>query len=180
MQHAQTWQATYTKSWAQTLLTTLLGSLFLALCSQIRIPLPFTPIPLTCQTLAILFLGVTLGSRQAAACTILYLFEGAVGLPVFCGWNVNPLAFFELTAGYLFAMPLMAYIAGKASYKRTLPFNLAILSMASLLVLFMGALGLTHFVGWKNAFLMGFYPFMPGDALKVLIVAFYLSRQKAL
>ena len=107
MLQTQTWQATYTHSRVNLLLTTLFGALFLALCSQIRIPLPFTPIPLTCQTLSILFLAVTLGSKQALAVTIVYLSAGLIGLPVFAGCFSNPLAFFEASGGYLFAMPLM-------------------------------------------------------------------------
>lgn len=178
MLRTQTWQTTYAKSRGSLLLKTVLGALFLALCSQIRIPLPFTPIPLTCQTLAILFLGVTLGSKQATASTILYLFAGLIGLPVFAGWNSNPFAFFEVSMGYLFAMPLMAYIAGFASFKKSLSTNLIILCSASLLMLAMGTWGLSLFVGWNSAFLMGFYPFLFGDALKVFIVTLFLTKQK--
>ena len=60
-------------------------SLFTAAMAQIRIPLPFTPVPLTGQTFAVLLSGAVLGSRRGFASQALYLAEGAAGLPVFAG-----------------------------------------------------------------------------------------------
>lgn len=166
------------KPWMQLLLKTVAGSFFIALCAQICIPLPFTPVPITCTTLAIIFLGITLGSKQATACTICYFLEGTAGLPVLAGGLINPLDMLGPWGGYHFADIVLAYMAGMASSKKTLFYNIAILSVASLLVLFAGSCGLAQFVGWPNAFGMGFYPFIPGDALKVLIAAFYLHVRR--
>lgn len=168
---------TSVKSWILPLLKTVAGSLFIALCAQISIPLPFTPVPLTFQTLAILFLGITLGSKQAAYCTILYLIEILSGLPFLAGGISNPLAFIGPRAGYLFAMPILAYIAGMTSATKSVGYNLIILGFASIIMLGMGTIGLANFVGWKYAFFMGFYPFLAGEALKVLIVTFYLNKR---
>lgn len=155
------------------------GSLFIALCAQISIPLPFTPVPLTFQTLAILFLGISLGSRQAAACTLLYLLEVVSGFPFLAGDVSKPLVFFGgSTAGYLLAMPFLAYIAGKASAQKPVIYNMLILAVASLFLLIAGTSVLASFAGWKQALYMGLYPFLPGDALKVLIVTFYLAKNK--
>ena len=151
MQQAQILNTyTYVKPWNLTLLKTIAGSLFIAVCAQISIPLPFTPVPLTLQTLALLFLGVSLGSKQAAACTILYLMECMVGLPFLAGGLANPLAFIGPKAGYLFAMPLLAFIAGKASVKKSLGMNLTILLSASLILLAIGSIFLANFTVCKD------------------------------
>src|ERR1700749_3606111 len=65
-------------------LAVLIGAtLFIALCAHITIPLPFTPVPLTVQNLAVLLVGMALGSRAGFAILALYLAEGAFGMPVF-------------------------------------------------------------------------------------------------
>ena len=179
MQHIQICNPySFTKLWTSTFLKTIAGSLFIALCAQISIPLPFTPVPLTGQTLAILFLGTTLGSRQAVASTFLYLFQCIIGLPVLAGGSVNPLVFIGPTAGYLFSMPLLAYLAGKASPQKSLFYNFAILQFASILFLFLGTLRFAYMMDWSVAFFLGFFPFLAGDTLKVLIITFYLTKQK--
>src|ERR1700680_4820589 len=65
------------------------GSLFIALCARITIPLPFTPVPLTVQNFGVLLVGLLLGSRRGFAALALYLAEGAMGMPVFS--PVSPL-----------------------------------------------------------------------------------------
>lgn len=86
------------------------GSLLVALLAQVSIPLPFTPVPVTGQTLGVLLVGGALGSRLGAASLALYLGEGAIGLPVFAGGvgglPVGP------TGGYLVGFVLMAYVVG--------------------------------------------------------------------
>jgi hypothetical protein len=67
----------------QNALLVVTGSLLVALCSQISLPLPFSPVPVTGQTFAVLLLGATLGARRSAAALILYLAQGIAGLPVF-------------------------------------------------------------------------------------------------
>lgn len=168
----------YVNPWVQTLTKTLMGSLFIALCAQISIPLPFTPVPLTCQTLSILFLGATLGSKQAMGCTILYLLEIFGGMPVLAGGLANSYAFAGPRAGYLFAMPILAYIAGMTSIRKASLYNFVLLFSGSLLLLALGSCLLANFVGWNHAFPMGFFPFIPGDALKALFVTFYITRKR--
>lgn len=67
------------------LLLILVGSLFVALTAQIALPLPFTPVPITGQTLGVLLVGAALGSRLGFLALLAYLLEGAMGLPVFAG-----------------------------------------------------------------------------------------------
>lgn len=152
------------------------GSLFLALCAQMSIPLPFTPIPFTFHMLGILLLGIALGSKQAALSTCLYLTEGALGLPVFAGGL--SLASISVTSGYLIGMPLAAYIAGYASKDKSNLYNFILLATAAFVVLSLGAIVLSTFVGAENALTLGVYPFIPGDLLKALIALSYLKIKK--
>src|ERR1700689_5134446 len=90
------------------------GSLFVALCARITIPLlPLTPVPLTVQNLGVLLVGMFLGSRRGFAALALYLAEGAVGLPVFSPTGLGGIAqLLGPTGGFLMAYPLVAALAG--------------------------------------------------------------------
>ena len=77
------------------------ASLLIAIAAQISVPLPFTPVPLTLQPLAVILIGVTLGSTRGAAAAILYLLEGLSGMPVFAGGGAGALWLAGPTAGYL-------------------------------------------------------------------------------
>src|SRR5580704_11836231 len=90
------------------------GSLFVALCARITIPLlPLTPVPLTVQNLGVLLVGLLLGSRRGFAALALYLAEGAVGLPVFSPTGLGGIAqLLGPTGGFLIAYPLVAWLAG--------------------------------------------------------------------
>src|ERR1700738_2128118 len=68
------------------------ASLFVALCARVTVPLPFTPVPLTLQNFGVLLVGLTLGSRRATAALLLYLAEGAAGIPVFSLAGVGGIA----------------------------------------------------------------------------------------
>jgi biotin transport system substrate-specific component len=90
------------------------GSLVVALCARITIPLmPLTPVPLTVQNLGVLLVGLLLGSRRGFAALALYLAEGAAGLPVFSPGGVGGIAQLRgLTGGFLLAYPFVAFLAG--------------------------------------------------------------------
>src|SRR5215470_17373151 len=87
----------------------VVASLVTALAAQISIPLPLTLVPLTGQTFAVLLCGAVLGARRAFIAQLLYLAEGAAGLPVFAG-GASGLSFAGPTAGYLAAFPIAAAI----------------------------------------------------------------------
>jgi biotin transport system substrate-specific component len=74
-----------TASWLRDLTLIVFGSLFVAILAQVKIPLPFTPIPLTGQTFAVLLIAAALGSKRGAATMAFYVTLGALGLPVFAG-----------------------------------------------------------------------------------------------
>ena len=89
----------------------ILGTVFIALSAQVIVP--FVPVPVTLQTLAVLIIGLSFGSKLGLVTVFTYLFEGAVGLPVFAG-GASTLAFIGPTAGFLFGFLLMVYVAGLA------------------------------------------------------------------
>ncbi len=92
----------------------LLANVLLVLCSQIAIPLPWTPVPLTLQTFGVLLIAVFFGARTSALAALLYLVEGAAGLPVFQPFGAPGAArLFGPTAGYLLAFPAAAFVAGR-------------------------------------------------------------------
>lgn len=177
---------------AKTVAIAIAGSAFLALMSQLAIHLPFTPVPVTMQTLAIFLLGAFLGSRNGALSVIAYLAEGTCGLPVFAGGIANPLWFCGPKAGYLIGFVLAAYTIGKIIEKRP---NLGFLSLlgailaSEAIILSCGALVLSLFLGVANAVTAGILPFLAGACYKVVSAsllirggnlgrAFFISRQK--
>ena len=162
-------------------LQVVFASLFIGLFAQIAIPLGFTPVPFSLQTLAVMLVGALLGSRKGTLAVALYLFEWAIGWPVFAGGHGGFAVFFCPSAGYLFSFLLEAFLIGYFLEKqRSFSFLkiAAAIFCASLLQLGIGTLWLSHFVGLKNAPLMGFYPFLLTDLVKVSMVTVYLSSRK--
>jgi biotin transport system substrate-specific component len=159
-------------------------SLFIALSAQVVIPLPFTPVPLTLQTFAVLLTGALLGSRLGAAAVVAYLVEGALGLPFFRGGSggwlylaVSP------TAGYLLAFPLAAFLTGwlaERGWDRKFLTAAAAIGLGSLVILFGGWLGLLRFYSAEQAFALGVAPFIIGDILKIALAASALPSGWAL
>src|SRR5436190_17497834 len=99
--------------WAQQIAIVVGASLFVALCAQVTLPLPFTPVPLTLQNFGVLLVGMTLGSRRGFAALVVYLVEGAVGMPVFNPAGHGGVAqLLGPTGGYLLAYPFVAALAG--------------------------------------------------------------------
>ena len=88
----------------------LSGSLLLAVSAKIQVP--FWPVPMTMQSLAVLLIGITLGSRMGAATIVLYLAEGFCGLPVFAGATAGPAYMAGPTGGYLIGFLLCAAAVG--------------------------------------------------------------------
>ena len=87
----------------------LLGTLLLALSSKVQVP--FWPVPMTMQTFAVFIIGMTFGSKLAFFTLLLYLFEGAIGLPVFAKGG-GLLYLTGPTAGYLYGMTIAAGVVG--------------------------------------------------------------------
>jgi len=153
-------------------------SLFTALAAQVSIPLPFTPVPITGQTFAVLLTGALLGSRLGAASLTLYLAEGAAGLPVFALGRSGLTTLLGPTGGYLFAFPAAAFTVGwlaERGWDRRV-FTTALAMLVGNLVIYAGGVPwLAHFVGgWSKAVTLGMLPFLPGDALKLVLAVVLL------
>jgi len=156
------------------LLQVLAGSFLIGLCAQIAIPLPFTPVPITGQTFAIMLLGVLLGSRRGACAVLFYLAEITMGMPVLAGGAVAPLALIGPRGGYLLGMVLQAFLAGKCVERGWKQGKLFVgLMLTCALELACGAIFLANFVGLSNVFFMGVLPFIPGEIIKSLLVSGY-------
>lgn len=163
------WIKDLSKTCIWELIQVILCSGIIALCAQIRIPLPFTPVPITMQTFAVMMIGGMLGSRNGALCVLMYLAEATLGLPVLRGGLCDPLALVGPTAGYLLGFIPMAYIAGWAfERKRAIITILCALLCAEALNLGLGALWLGQFVGMSHVLVMGVIPFIPGAMVKIL------------
>jgi biotin transport system substrate-specific component len=146
------------------------ASLALALVSQIAIPLPFTPVPLTLQTLAIYGIALGLGPKKGVAAVLLYLVQGTMGLPVFAGGLAKPLWMISPHAGYLFGFVAATWVLGKLAERRpsaSILETFFILSLGDALILTLGATFLALFVGPSQAFFLGIAPFVLGSLLKI-------------
>ena len=109
-------------------------ALLTALGAFVRIPLPFTPVPVTLQTFFVLAAGIYLGSRDAALSQLGYLAIGAVGLPVFAGGGAGFGHFLGVTGGYLIAFPIAAALVGAALLRVSVAL-MAVPTAAALLLL---------------------------------------------
>ncbi len=150
-------------------------SLLTALAAQVVIPLPWTPVPVTGQTFAVLLTGALLGSRLGALAMLAYLAEGAVGLPFFRGGAAGLSHFAGATAGYLFAFPVAAFVTGalaERGWDRRFLTAAAAMFIGSLAILAGGWLWLTLFFRTPGAaFNLGVAPFLIGDVVKIALAA---------
>jgi biotin transport system substrate-specific component len=151
------------------------GSLFVALCAHITIPLPGTPVPLTVQNFGVLLVGLLFGSRRGFAALALYLAEGAMGMPVFSPLGPGGIAqLLGPTGGFLLAYPLVAWVAGYVMERGRRSFaRAAIGGLLGEVVLFTGGLAclavLTHSLA--QAFRWGLYWFLFAEIIKVMVAA---------
>jgi biotin transport system substrate-specific component len=156
------------------------ASLFVALSAQLSIPLPFTPVPLTVGNLAVLLVGMALGGRLGFATLVLYLVEGAAGLPVFSHPGPGGIAqLFGPTGGYLLAYPAAAFLAGWL-WKRA-PRNFGRAALAATvgeLTLFAGGLAwlLALMRSLPQAAHFGLYPFVFAEVIKIMVAAAAANR----
>ena len=153
------------------------GSLLMALLAQVRIPLGFTPVPLTGQTLGVLLVGALLGSRRGAAALALYIAEGVLGLPFFAGGGSGWAYLLGPTGGYLLGFVAAASVVGwlaERGLERKLRTALLPFAAGTLVIYLCGAGWLAVLMGVQKAFALGVLPFLFGDVLKALFAALLL------
>jgi biotin transport system substrate-specific component len=152
------------------------ASLLVALCAHVSLPLFFTPVPLTLQPFAVILLGLLLSPSAAFAALMLYLLEGAAGLPVFTPQGPGGiLQLFGPTGGYLLSYPFAAAITSWVIRQTNKNFGTSALAAmtGNLIILASGALwlfALTH-MSFRTLAAQTVLPFLPGDALKIVVAA---------
>ncbi|HEX7193138.1 MAG TPA: biotin transporter BioY [Thermoanaerobaculia bacterium] len=165
------------------LLTIIGASLLIALAAQIAIPIPFSPVPLTMQPLAVLLVGVTLGSRRGAAAAALYLLEGASGLPFFAQGHAGAFWLTAATAGYLWSYPFAAFVAGWFSERGWGSTTLRAIAgmLVALAIIYAGGFAwLAILTSPRAALALGIVPFVIADIVKVALGAALLPQLQKL
>ena len=156
------------------------GCLLVALLAQVKIPLGFTPVPLTGQTLAVLLVGAALGRWRGAAALLLYLLAGSGGLPFYAGGAAGPV-WSLASGGYIVGFVPAAFVVGwlcERGWDRKPRILLAMLA-GNIILYIPGLLWLAVFAApaesrWPTTLEWGLYPFIPGDLIKLVAAALLL------
>lgn len=167
-----------TVEWIRSLYLIVLGSLFVAALAQIEIVLPFTPVPITGQTFGVLLIGAALGSKRGAVSIILYITEGAFGLPFFAGGAGGLGILTGATAGYLVGFVGAAYAVGwlaERGLERSVRTSVIPFIVGTVIIYVCGVAWLSILFGsLSKAITLGILPFLIGDAIKLIAAALTL------
>jgi biotin transport system substrate-specific component len=146
-------------------------TLFTTLMARVAIPLGFTPVPITGQTLAVLLTGAVLGSRRGAAAMTLYLVAGS-WLPFYSGGTsglVWSLASGGYIIGFIPAAFAVGYLAERGWDRR--PWIIVAMLIGNVVLYIPGLIQLSFFMPHDRVFELGLYPFIPGDLVKICITS---------
>ncbi|MEN9693063.1 MAG: hypothetical protein RLZZ330_707 [Actinomycetota bacterium] len=172
---------TFSFSWAKNLVAVFGATAFIAAMAQVSIPLPFTPVPLTGQTLAVLLTISALGAYRSIAATSMYLVAALIGLPVLApqtdgshitGTSVFTMASFGYVAGFIVASFVIGKLAERGMTKTILKTAVLMIG-ANVIIYSLGLLNLKSVTGasWSEVISWGLTPFVIGDLIKILIAA---------
>lgn len=159
-------------------------SLFAALTAVgAFISIPLAPVPITLQSLFTLLAGMILGSTLGAASQIIYVFLGAIGLPIFSSFTAGAGVLFGPTGGYLFGFIIASYIIGKIielKREKNIFYYLLAGLIGTIIIYIIGVaqLSLVTGIGIKKAIAVGMLPFLPGDILKIIAASFIANKLK--
>ena len=157
------------------ILLVLGGVAFLSIMSQVLIPLPYTPVPISLGTFGVTLMALLYGRKLGTATILSYVAAGSLGAPIFAGGKAGSL--FSPTGGYILgyivATIILGYLADRGVTKSYVKTILSLI-LSSAIILTLGSLVLSLFVPGKNAFMIGVLPFLPGDALKSTTVTLLL------
>jgi biotin transport system substrate-specific component len=160
--------------WAQLAGPIALGALVVAVAAQFAVPVPFSPVPMTLQPLAVLVVGGLLGAAGGVSALVLYIALGALGLPVFAAGGSGILHLLGPTGGYLLAFPVAAGITGALVRRAPRSVLMVLLACAlGMVLIHAGGVAQLALLGGDPtvAFRVGFIPFLTGDLLKVGLAA---------
>lgn len=163
----------------KTVILALVGSL--ALWASAKLQVPFYPVPITMQTFVVLVLGMAFGWRLGAATVLLYLAEGAMGLPVFAGTPERGIGIAYMmgpTGGYLLGFVVSAAAVGwlgSRGWDRHIATTLAAMVLGTAIIFGFGLVWLGSLIGWERSVLaLGLLPFLPGATFKIALAAVVL------
>ena len=147
-------------------------SFLITLFARISIHFGDNPVPITGQTLAVLFTGAALGSRLGLLATVMYLCQGAAGMHVFAGGGFG--LFWQLASGgYIIGFVAAAFLVGALAERGWDKGALLLVAMliGNVMLYIPGLIQLGFFVGWENTLNWGLYPFIPGDLAKLYVAS---------
>ncbi len=152
----------------------IIGAIFISVFAQIEIELPLNEagIDISGQTFAVLLVGMLLGRTYGALAVVLYLIFGALGLPVFSGGSTGLDKLWGSSAGYLFGFVMGAYVVGvlgEQGWAKSLGKAILAMAIGTVIILFAGTLRLALIHGVSKALEYGFYPFLLGGVIKVIL-----------
>ena len=158
-----------TNDFVYVLLTSIIGSFLLAISSKVQIPI--TPVPVTLQTLVLLVMSMFLGWRGAAGATSLYLFQGAIGLPVFAHGG-GFIILFGPTGGYLFGFLIASIVVGflaERGWDKSVVLTFISMTIGTLIIYILGVIWLSYLKDLNTAIVFGLLPFITPDILKICL-----------
>jgi biotin transport system substrate-specific component len=155
------------------------GAAFVALAAQISVKLPFTPVPITGQTFAVVLVGASLGTIRGTASLLLYLALGVVGVPVYAhhdsGWDVITSA----SGGYIVGFVLAAAVTGTLAehgWDKRFSSSIGAMLTGNVVIYLVGLpwLAVVLNTNLEKTLEYGLYPFIPGDTFKLYLAALAL------
>jgi len=160
-------------TWARQIVLVLGGAAFVGVAAQVIIPLPFTPVPLTLSTFAVLLASAALGTVRAVMAMTLYAAAGVAGVPWFAGGNSG---FALPTFGYILGFILAAFVVGRLAESgatRTIMRTAGLMVVGNVVIYALGVTWLKYAVDvtWAQAVALGLTPFVIGDAIKIAAAA---------
>jgi biotin transport system substrate-specific component len=154
----------------------LAGTGLVAAAAQVSIKLPFTPVPITGQTFAVVFVGASLGAVRGTASLMLYLLLGVLGAPIYAhhdhGWSVITGASGGYIVGFVLAAAVTGWLAER-NWDKTLPSAIAAMLTGNVIIYLVGLpwLAVVLNTNLEKTLEYGLYPFVPGDIFKLYLAA---------
>ena len=154
----------------------LAGTGLVAAAAQVSIKLPFTPVPITGQTFAVVFVGASLGAVRGTASLMLYLWLGVLGAPIYAhhdhGWSVITGASGGYIVGFVLAAAVTGWLA-EQNWDKTLPSAIAAMPTGNVIIYLVGLpwLAVVLNTNLEKTLEYGLYPFVPGDIFKLYLAA---------